>query len=92
MRNIALFANLHMFREVEIIFWASLNTADDISSIVDKNATRSKSCVESSIVRDIIFRLMVTAFTTKEKLSSDRSTQAMTAFLSKHFGSFLTKH
>lgn len=81
-----------MFREVEIVFWASLNTASDIRAIIDKYSSSSKKTVESLILRDIVSRLMLTAYTTKDKLSTTRTNQAMTAFFSKHFGNFISKH
>ena len=81
-----------MFREVEIVFWASLNTPCDIRAIIDKYTSSSKKSVESMILRDIVSRLMLTAYTTKDKLSNGRTNKAMTAFFSKHFGNFISKH
>ena len=35
---------------------------------------------------------MLTAYTTKDKLSNTRTNESMTAFFSKHFGNFISKH
>jgi len=37
LKNIALFSQLLMFRDIEIIFWASLNTAADIERHLEDN-------------------------------------------------------
>jgi len=36
-RNIALFSQLLMMREFEIVFWASLNSKEDIQVLINKN-------------------------------------------------------
>lgn len=36
-RNIALFSQLLMMREFEIVFWASLNSEEDINTLIKKN-------------------------------------------------------
>ena len=36
-RNIALFSQLLMMREFEIVFWASLNSEEEINKLIKKN-------------------------------------------------------
>lgn len=42
-RNIALFSQLLMMREFEIVFWAALNTEEDIQGIIRKNEAQPNS-------------------------------------------------
>ena len=34
---------MHMFREVEVVFWAALNTKEDIVNIIDKFKKKNAS-------------------------------------------------
>ena len=88
-----------MLREYEIVFWAALNTSQDIEAIVrkykirDSMTSRSKRTHErQSILREVISRLMLTAYTTKGKLSDTRTNAAMEAFFKSHFSNFVSKH
>jgi hypothetical protein len=47
-RNIALFSQLLMMREFEIVFWASLNSKEDIQLLINKNKS-SKNPKQSII-------------------------------------------
>lgn len=47
-RNIALFSQLLMMREFEIVFWASLNSKEDIQLLINKNKS-SKNPKQSTI-------------------------------------------
>lgn len=42
-RNIALFSQLLMMREFEIVFWAALNTEDDINTLIKKNKDQANA-------------------------------------------------
>jgi hypothetical protein len=39
-KNIALFSQLLMMREVEIVYWAALNTPDDIKEVIKENSQK----------------------------------------------------
>jgi hypothetical protein len=47
-KNIALFSQLLMMREVEIVYWAALNTTEDIQEVIKENS--QKDCRESQIL------------------------------------------
>lgn len=39
-KNIALFSQLLMMREVEIVYWAALNTPEDIQEVIKENSQK----------------------------------------------------
>ena len=39
-KNIALFSQLLMMREVEIVYWAALNTPADIKEVIKENSQK----------------------------------------------------
>ena len=79
-----------MMREFEIIFWASLNSKEDIQVLIDKN--KFSKNLEQSTIQSIRSRLMLTAYSTKGELSDERTDVAIKAFFSEHFGHFVGKH
>jgi len=89
-KNIALFSQLLMMREVEIVYWAALNTPEDIQEVIKENS--QKDGRESQILQGIRSRLMMTAYYTKSELSSKDTEVAVQEFFNHHFGVFVDKH
>jgi hypothetical protein len=65
-KNIALFSQLLMMREVEIVFWAALNSPTDIEELI----ASEKDGRENHVLQGIRSRLMMTAYYTKSELSA----------------------
>ena len=87
---LALCSQLLLMREFEVIFWASLNQAEDIEAIVKENEKEPNP--ETITIQAIRSHLMMTAFYTKQKLSDERTEAAIQAFFSHHFDYFIGKH
>lgn len=79
-----------MMREVEIVYWAALNTVEDILEVIKKNS--QKDCRESHILQGIRSRLMMTAYYTKSELSCKDTEVAIQEFFNHHFGVFVDRH
>ena len=78
-----------MMREFEIVFWAALNTEEDIESLIKKNEDQANA--DQLTIQAIRSRLMLTAYSTKGELSDERTDAAVKAFFSEHFGHFVGK-
>ena len=87
-RDIALLSQLLMMRELEVVFWAALNTAEEIEAI----AKRSESELEARTTQAVRSRLLMTAYYTKGKLSGRRAEDAIREFFSHNFDEFVGKH
>lgn len=79
-----------MLREFEILFWIALNQRKDIEKLVLE--FKAEKSAENLTVQAIRSRLMMTAFYTKTKLSSERTEQAVNAFFGQYFDYFIGKH
>lgn len=79
-------------REIEIVYWASLNTNEDIKALVSDQPKNDASTNELQTTQAIRSRLMMTAYYTKGQLSSETTEQAVKEFFKHHFGDFVDKH
>jgi len=60
-----------MLRELEVCFWAALNTRKDIEQVIAE--FKGEQNAESLTVQAIRSRLMMTAFYTKVKMSNEKT-------------------
>lgn len=94
-QNICLFSQLLMLREYEVLFWVALNQKKDIDQIVDEYKTEKGNEEElavQAVVQAIRSRLMMTAFYTKQKMSTERTETAVHTFFCHYFDFFIGKH
>jgi len=87
-RDIALLSQLLMMRELEVVFWAALNTDEEIKAIVKRSDQES----ETRTTQAVRSRLVMTAYYTKGKLSGQRAEDAIREFFSQNFDEFVGKH
>lgn len=71
-----------MMREFEILIWASINTRDLLDEVL----------LEKDSQKQMLYRLLMTAFYLKEKLCGKEEFEAIKAFFGLNFPQFLGKY
>ena len=79
-------------REIEIVYWAALNTEEDIKALINDLSKNEKEANTMQATQAIRSRLMMTAYYTKGQLSSEATELAVKEFFKHHFGDFVDKH
>ena len=71
-----------MLREFEVLIWATINNQEHVSEFINEKDAQKK----------LLYRLLMTAFFLKEKLSSPEELVGVKAFFTHHFPQFLGKY
>ena len=79
-----------MLREFEIVYWAALNTQEEIDNVVKNSQIEQEPSQKT--MQAVRSRLVMTAYYSKGKLSGARTQDAIREFFSHNFDEFTGKH